>query len=124
MKLFQNEELLGPLPLGVAVIDSSILLFGSIFPQIANKHRLQILDHFVECIRLTKSSRAEAVSINVYAALLAALKNLTEAKTSIGQENVKKAATTLIVVNVCVVNASMNFYFSTRASLFLSFRVH
>lgn len=29
----------GPLPLGVAVIDMSVVLFGLIFPRVANKHR-------------------------------------------------------------------------------------
>lgn len=95
----QNEELPGPLPLGVAVIDSSVSLFGLIFPRVANKHRLQILEHFVECIRHAKSSRADAVTINVFASLLAALKGLTEAKGSIGQEDVRKAATSFIVVS-------------------------
>ncbi len=64
----------------------------------ANKHRLQILGHFVECIRHAKSSRADAVTINVFASLLAALKGLTEAKGNIGQEDVRKAATSFIVV--------------------------
>lgn len=96
---FQNEELPGPLPLGVAVIDSSVALFGLVFPRVANKHRLQILDHFLECIRHAKSSRADAVTINVFAALLAALKGLTDAKGNIGQEDVRKSATSFIVVS-------------------------
>ena len=87
------------MPLGVAVIDSSVLLFGLIFPRVANKHRLQILDHFVECIRHAKSSRADAVNMNVFAALLAALKGLTEAKGNVGQEDVRKAVTVFIVVS-------------------------
>ncbi|XP_065200390.1 HEAT repeat-containing protein 5B isoform X2 [Planococcus citri] len=92
-----NEELPGPLPLGVAVIDSSVSLFGLIFPRVANKHRFQILEHFVECIKQAKSSRADAVTINIFASLLAALKGLTEAKGNIGQEDVRKAATSFIV---------------------------
>lgn len=83
----------------MAVIDSSVFLFGLIFPRVANKHRLQIIDHFVECIHHAKSSRADAVSINVFAALLAALKGLTEVKGSVGQEDVRKAITTFIVVS-------------------------
>ena len=41
----------GPLPLGVAVIDQSVTLFGLVFPRVANKHRLQMLNHFAECIK-------------------------------------------------------------------------
>lgn len=66
----------GPLPLGVAVIDMSVLLFGQIFPRVANKHRVQMLDHFIECIKHTKSSRQEAVQMNVFTALLSGLKGL------------------------------------------------
>jgi hypothetical protein len=94
---FQSEIIPGPLPLGVAVIDMSVLLFGQIFPRVANKHRLQMVDHFAECIKHAKSSRQEAVQMNVFTALLSGLKGLTEAKMSIGQEDVKKAAASLIV---------------------------
>lgn len=87
----------GPLPLGVSVIDMSILLFGQIFPRVPNKHRLQMLDHFTECIKHTKSSRQEAVQMNVFTALLSGLKGLTETKMSFAQEDVKKAAANLIV---------------------------
>jgi hypothetical protein len=92
-----SEIIPGPLPLGVAVIDMSVLLFGQIFPRVANKHRLQMVDHFAECIKHAKSSRQEAVQMNVFTALLSGLKGLTEAKMSIGQEDVKKAAASLIV---------------------------
>lgn len=86
----------GPLPLGVAVIDTSVSLFGSIFPRVANKHRIQMFDHFAECIKHAKSSRQEAVQMNIFAALLCGLKGLNDAKSTIGQEDVKKSATTLI----------------------------
>lgn len=86
----------GPLPLGVAVIDMSVALFGLIFPRVANKHRIQMFDHFAECIKHAKSSRQEAVQMNIFAALLCGLKGLNESKSSIGQDDVKKTATTLI----------------------------
>ncbi|KAK0176436.1 hypothetical protein PV328_000569 [Microctonus aethiopoides] len=92
-----NEILPGPLPLGVAVIDLSVSLFGQIFPRVANKHRLQMLDHFGECIKHAKSGRQEAIQMNVFTAVLSGLKGLNEAKTGFGQEDVKKSATNLIV---------------------------
>ncbi|XP_018322639.1 HEAT repeat-containing protein 5B isoform X2 [Agrilus planipennis] len=91
------ELIPGPLPLGVAVIDMSVSLFGQIFPRVANKHRLQMVDHFAECIKHAKSSRQEAIQMNVFTAILSSLKCLTEAKMSLGQDEVKKAATALIV---------------------------
>ncbi|KZC10298.1 HEAT repeat-containing protein 5B [Dufourea novaeangliae] len=93
----QNEIIPGPLPLGVAVIDLSVSLFGQIFPRVANKHRLQMLDHFRECIQHTKSGRQEAIQMNVFTAVLSGLKGLNEAKTGFGQEDVKKSATNLII---------------------------
>ncbi|KOC63073.1 HEAT repeat-containing protein 5B [Habropoda laboriosa] len=93
----QDEIIPGPLPLGVAVIDLSVSLFGQIFPRVANKHRLQMLDHFSECIKHTKSGRQEAIQMNVFTAVLSGLKGLHEAKTGFGQEDVKKSATNLII---------------------------
>ncbi|KAH8277338.1 hypothetical protein KR026_009228, partial [Drosophila bipectinata] len=97
----------GPLPLGVAVIDMAVTLYGTIFPKVANKHRLQMLDHFAECIRQAKSSRQEAVQMNIFTALLCALKNLTDSKTSLGQEDVRKSATALIVASLTSSNSTI-----------------
>jgi hypothetical protein len=44
-------------------------LFGQIFPRVAAKHRLQMLTHFCECIRQAKSTRQEAVQLNVFTAV-------------------------------------------------------
>lgn len=66
----------------------------------ANKHRLQMLDHFSECIKHTKSGRQEAIQMNVFTAVLSGLKGLNEAKTGFGQEDVKKSATNLIIVRI------------------------
>ena len=41
----------GPLPLGVAVIDASIVVFGLVFPRAAHKHRLQMLEHFSQHLK-------------------------------------------------------------------------
>lgn len=94
--LSKSQTYPGPLPLGVAVIDKSVTLFGLIFPRVANKHRIQMFEHFTECIKHAKSLRQEAVQMNIFAALLSGLKGLNESKSTIGQEEVKKSATTLI----------------------------
>lgn len=95
------------MPLGVAVIDMSVTLYGTIFPKVANKHRLQMLDHFAECIKQAKSNRQEAVQMNIFTALLFALKQLTDSKTSIGLEDVKKSATNLIVASLTSSNSTI-----------------
>ncbi|CAL1542615.1 unnamed protein product [Lymnaea stagnalis] len=92
-----NEPIPGPLPLGVAVIDSSVKLYGVIFPHVAHKHRYQMLQHFNECIRQAKGPRQQAVQMNIFTAVLCALKSLAELKASPGPDDVKKAAFTLIM---------------------------
>lgn len=56
-----------------------------------------MLDHFGECIKHAKSQRQEAVQMNIFTALLCGLKGLNESKCSIGQEDVRKSATNLII---------------------------
>ncbi|WAR19304.1 HTR5B-like protein [Mya arenaria] len=92
-----SDPIPGPLPLGVAVIDSSVRLYGLIFPRVAHKHRYQMLQHFNECIRQAKSTRQQAVQMNIFTAVLCALKSLSDTKTKLGPDEVKKAAFDLIL---------------------------
>ncbi|CAH8837758.1 unnamed protein product [Trichobilharzia szidati] len=90
-------QLTGPMPVNVAVIDASIELFGRLFACVSIRHRIQMLEHFAECIRLTKSIRQEAVQINVFAGLLSALRYLAETKLPFGDDpQLRKATTNLI----------------------------
>ncbi|XP_075146419.1 HEAT repeat-containing protein 5B isoform X2 [Haematobia irritans] len=104
---YKADQCPGPLPLGVAIIDMSINLFGLIFPKVANKHRLQMLDHFAECIKQAKSSRQEAVQMNIYTALLCGLKVLTDSKAAIGQEDVRKSFTNLVTSGLISSNSML-----------------
>lgn len=63
-----------------------------------------MFDHFAECIKHAKSSRQEAVQMNIFAALLSGLKGLNETKSSIGQDDVKKSATSLITAALVSAN--------------------
>lgn len=60
--------------MAVAVIDKSALVFALVFPYVAQKHRIQMLNHFQECLKQSKSSRKEAIQINILTALLGALR--------------------------------------------------
>ena len=62
-----------------------------------------MLEHFVECIKMSKGTRQEAIQINVYTALLLALRTLAELKSSLGQDAVKTIATDLIIVSYVTV---------------------
>jgi len=86
----------GPLPLGVSVIDASVVLFGRTFPNVSTKHRLQLLSHFSECIKQAKSHRQQVIQINIFTAFLAALKNLIDAKSSLGKEGTLESAYALV----------------------------
>ncbi|XP_030235431.1 HEAT repeat-containing protein 5B isoform X2 [Gadus morhua] len=92
-----GEAVPGPLPLGVSVIDASVALFGVVFPHVSFKHRLQMLDHFAECIKQAKGIRQQAVQLNIFTAVLSALKGLAENKSTLGPEEVRKSALALVM---------------------------
>ena len=87
----------GAPPLGVAVIDISIRVFGKIFPRAAQKHRLQMLNHFLECIKVAKAAKLEVLQINIFTALLSGLKGIVEDKARLGGGEVVSAGMSLIV---------------------------
>lgn len=87
----------------MSVIDASVALFGVVFPHVSFKHRselesiwgmfgkvliqkclhknrhsvlcrLQMLDHFAECIKQAKGVRQQAVQLNIFTGVLSALK--------------------------------------------------
>ena len=97
--LYRNcgEESDGPYALGIAVIDNSCQLFGHVFPFVANKHRLQMINHFAECIKHAKSTRQEAIQMNVLAAISASLKSSSEMKLNIGNTEVRTACQTILL---------------------------
>nr|XP_032522705.1 HEAT repeat-containing protein 5B [Danaus plexippus plexippus] len=67
----------------------------------------QMLEHFVECIKMSKGTRQEAIQINVYTALLLALRTLGELKSSLGQDAVKNTATELIIAGLSASSTSV-----------------
>ncbi|KAM8946642.1 HEAT repeat-containing protein 5B isoform 2-T2 [Pelodytes ibericus] len=97
LRIPAGEAVPGPLPLGVSVIDASVALFGVVFPHVSFKHRLQMLDHFAECVKQAKGVRQQAVQLNIFTAVLSALKGLAENKSSLGPEEVRKSALALVM---------------------------
>ena len=53
-----------PLPLPIGVIDAAVVVYAHVYAHIPTKHRLQMFDHFNECLRMaTKNvARQQAVS--------------------------------------------------------------
>ncbi|PAA66794.1 hypothetical protein BOX15_Mlig012623g1 [Macrostomum lignano] len=87
----------GPLPLGVSVIDNSLQLFGVVFPRVNHKHRQQMLNHFGECIRQARSSRQQAIQVNIFTAVLSAMKKLAESRSPFGDAELRTLAVSLIL---------------------------
>lgn len=98
-----------PMPLNVAVVDAAIILFSRVFLHSPDKHRLQVLQHFLDIVKLTKGSRQETVQLNVLAALSMTLTRCADSKplVPIENEHCKKLLCTLIMPNVCHSNAML-----------------
>jgi HEAT repeat-containing protein 5 len=103
----QKNSLQGSLPLGINVLDSSIILYGQIYARISNKYRLQMLQHFYDLLKSAKSINKQALQTNISTAIYLSLKNLSETKTQINDENVLKLSRLLIVDNLSSTNAIM-----------------
>ena len=73
-RLERQEFTPSPLPLGVSIINQSCLLYSHVFRFVANKHKLQMLDHFQECIKHAKGTKQEAIQINVLTVVIMSLK--------------------------------------------------
>ncbi|CDW52161.1 HEAT repeat containing protein 5B [Trichuris trichiura] len=91
----------------VALTNSALLLFGHVFPFVQSKHRIQLLDHFGECVRLSKSSKQAAIQGNVIAALILSLKNLADGKLSL-ESNGNLVKTALSLITQCLASPSVS----------------
>ncbi len=70
-----------------------------LFVYLIIKHRLNMLQYFINIIKQSKGGRQEALQVNIFTAVLTALKTLAQTKqsSSIDDKNVKKCACTLIM---------------------------
>ncbi|ODM96075.1 HEAT repeat-containing protein 5B [Orchesella cincta] len=50
------------------------LRYRALRPHISTKHRTQLIDHFVECLKVTKYARKEAVLVNIFCGILMAMR--------------------------------------------------
>ncbi|XP_078491480.1 HEAT repeat-containing protein 5B-like [Ciona intestinalis] len=109
LQAYEENVAPGPLPLGISVIDAAIALFGLAFPHVAMKHRLQMLNHFDECVKQASKNaqRQKAIQINVFTALICALKGLAESKRHLGGDDVQVAATSLIITALTSTDATL-----------------
>jgi len=78
---------------------------------VTNKHRIQMIDHFTDQIKYSKSCRCDAISTNIFASLLAGLKALSDTKSTIGHEEIKTTTATLITVIYFIFLNKLLYYY-------------
>ncbi|XP_066853344.1 HEAT repeat-containing protein 5A isoform X7 [Anser cygnoides] len=96
-KVAKRDSIPKPLPPVLSVVSAATRLFGVIFSHIGETHRLQVLEQLLNSIKQTKGSRQQIVQLNVVSAFSTSLKHLANCKGSLGPEEVKRSAVTLVM---------------------------
>ncbi|NWR72492.1 HTR5A protein, partial [Centropus unirufus] len=96
-KAAKGDAVPKPLPPVLSVISAATRLFGVMFSHVAESHRLQVLEQLLNSIKQTKGSRQQIVQLNVVSAFSTSLKHLANCKGSLGPEEVRRSALTLIM---------------------------
>ncbi|XP_021259471.1 HEAT repeat-containing protein 5A isoform X3 [Numida meleagris] len=96
-KLAKRDSIPKPLPPLLSVISAATGLFGVIFCHIPETHRLQVLEQLLNSVKQTKGSRQQIVQLNVVSAFSTSLKHLANCKGSLGPEEVRRSALTLVL---------------------------
>ena len=81
----------------IQLIDAAAQLFGFAFPLAAMKHRAQITQHFIECLRQTKKDKVLCLQINILSAYAMALKSLEQIKGTVGDDAILKSSAELLL---------------------------
>uniref|UniRef100_A0A8B9IWV3 HEAT repeat-containing protein 5A n=1 Tax=Amazona collaria TaxID=241587 RepID=A0A8B9IWV3_9PSIT len=96
-KAAKGDSVPKPLPPVLSVISAATRLFGVMFSHVAESHRLQVLEQLLNSIKQTKGSRQQIVQLNVVSAFSTSLKHLANCKGSLGPEEVRRSALTLVM---------------------------
>ncbi|TFK12533.1 2',5'-phosphodiesterase 12 [Platysternon megacephalum] len=96
-KAAEGDSAPKPLPPALSVISAAVGLFGVIFSHVAESQRLQVLEKLLASIKQTKGARQQAVQLNIVSAFSSFLKHLASCKGSLGPEEVRRPALTLVM---------------------------
>ncbi|XP_068254799.1 HEAT repeat-containing protein 5A isoform X4 [Nyctibius grandis] len=96
-KVAKGDSVPKPLPPVFSVLRAATRLFGVTFSHVAESHRLQVLEQLLNSIKQTKGSRQQIVQLNVVSAFSTSLKHLANCKGSLGPEEVRRCALTLVM---------------------------
>jgi len=103
----KNTEMPEPLPLHNQLLNAAVALFGIAFPSSAIKHRAQIAQHFISCLRQVRKDRQLFLQVNILTAYGLALKELSRLKGTVGDEVVLKSTAELLLSFVSHTSASV-----------------
>ncbi|XP_070698755.1 HEAT repeat-containing protein 5A [Pempheris klunzingeri] len=92
----KSEEAPAPLPPPVALTAATVRLFGVLYPHIISAQRVKILEQFVETVNQLKGQRQQTVQTHVCAALCSLLKHQGGTRGSLGPEEVRSPALSLL----------------------------
>ncbi|KAF3700710.1 HEAT repeat-containing protein 5A [Channa argus] len=91
-----SNEAPAPLPPPVALTAAAVHLFGAVFPNIISPQRVKILEQFVETVNHLKGQRQQTVQTHVCAALCSLLKQQGSIRGSLGPEEIRSPALSLL----------------------------
>ncbi|XP_049451782.1 HEAT repeat-containing protein 5A isoform X1 [Epinephelus fuscoguttatus] len=92
----KSDEAPAPLPPPVALTATAIRLFGVLYPHIISAQRVKILEQFVETVNQLKGQRQQTIQTHVCAALCSLLKHQGGIRGSLGPEEVRSPALSLL----------------------------
>ncbi|XP_068195506.1 HEAT repeat-containing protein 5A isoform X2 [Antennarius striatus] len=92
----KSTEVPAPLPPPVALTAAAVQLFGVLYPHMITAQRVRILEQFVETVNQLKGQRQQTVQTHVCAALCSLLKHQGSARGSLGPQEVRPPALSLL----------------------------
>ncbi|XP_031160512.2 HEAT repeat-containing protein 5A isoform X3 [Sander lucioperca] len=92
----KSDEAPAPLPPPVALTAAAVRLFGALHPHVISAQRVKILEQFVETVNQLKGQRQQTVQTHVCAALCSLLKHQAGIRGSLGPEEVRSPALSLL----------------------------
>lgn len=92
----RSDDAPAPLPPPVALTAAAVRLFGALYPHIISAQRVKILEQFVETVNQLKGQRQQTVQTHVCAALCSLLKHQGGMRGSLGPEEVRSPALSLL----------------------------
>ena len=92
-----NSCFLDSLPVSRATIDVSIRLFGKVFPQATDKHKLQLLTHFKDILKQSKQNRLLPMLFNLVSALYLAFRSSASSRRLITTQDITQTSLSFLL---------------------------